>query len=569
MSKNFYRAFLSISFLFSSFVFPIYSQITKADSSRLRTYNVQHYIIRTSFDRNEKTIFGETTVQLKPLMDNFKTVELDAAEMDFESVQMETDNKSLDFKTSGEKIIVSLDKAYSPEDLISIRFKYSAKPKKGVYFVDELREDGRVERPRQIWTQGEAQEIHHWFPSYDFPDDKATTEQFITVAKDEIAVANGEPLETTNNSNGTKTFHFKMPVPHSVYLTSFVVGKYSKVSDSYKNIPLGFYVYPGKEAVARKAFGMTKEMMRIFEELTGVDFPYNKYDQTIVANFQFGGMENITATTMADTEILIAEFDFGKNLTEDLVSHELAHSWFGDLVTCKNWSELWLNEGFATFMEAAYREKMYGRADYLRKIREDAEQYIISETVNKNSHGLFFAAARGDEDLFNQANASIAYQKGGAVIHTLRETVGTENFWKAINIYLNRHKFENVESGDLQRAMEEVSGMDLDWFFRQWVYQAGYPKLSVKQIYSPRKKILNLVISQIQKPSNVIPSIFRLPAEIEIVTAKGRKTEKIEIKNRVENISVKLDAKPSKIILDRENKIPLKAVKYQNLIATK
>lgn len=569
MSKNFYPVLLFVSFLFSFFVYPIYCQIPNANSTRLKTFDVQHYIIRTSFDRSGKIVFGETTVQLKPLTDNFKTVELDASEMNFESVQLETENKSLTFKTSDEKIIVSLDKAYSVADLISLRFKYSAKPKKGVYFVDELRENGQVERPGQIWTQGEAEEAHHWFPSYDFPDDKATSEQFITVLKDEVAIANGELLETINNPNGTKTFHFKMPVSHSVYLTSFVVGKYSKVSDSYKNIPLGFYVYPGKEAVARKAFGTTKEMMRVFEELTGVNFPFNKYDQTIVANFQFGGMENITATTMADTEILIAEFDFGKNLTEDLVSHELAHSWFGNLVTCKNWSELWLNEGFATFMEAAYREKIYGRPDYMRKIRENAEQYITSEALNKNPHGLFFAAARGDDELFNQNNAPITYQKGSAVIHTLRETVGSENFWKAINIYLNRNKFDNVETGDLQKAMEEVSRMNLDWFFQQWVYQAGYPKIKIKQVYNSRKKVLNLLISQIQKPGNVIPPVFRLPAEIEITTAKGKKTEKIEVKNRVESISVKMDAKPSKVIFDPQNKIPLKLVKYQNLIVTK
>ena len=377
---------------------------------------------------------------------------------------------------------------------ISVRFKYSTKPKKGIYFVDALTENGKITRAAQIWTQGEAEEAHFWFPSYDFPDDKATTEQFITVEKDETAIGNGELIETNENTNGTKTFHYKMSVPHSSYLVSFVVGTYAKVSDKYKNIPLGFYVYPDKTSIVPDAYGKTKDMMRVYEQLTGVDFPYNKYDQTIVADFNFGGMENITATTMADTEIFFADMGFAKGGVEDLVSHELAHSWFGDLVTCKNWSNLWLNEGFATFMEAAYREKMYGRADYLQKIREDAAQFIIDDAISKNRHGLFNTTAKPDDSLFD----TTTYQKGGAVIHTLRETVGTENFWKAINTYLNEHKFQNVETADLQKAMEDTSGMNLNQFFKQWIYGAGYPKLSVKQSYNPATKILNLTVSQTQ-----------------------------------------------------------------------
>src|SRR4029079_11279931 len=179
-------------------------------------------------------------------------------------------------------------------------------------------------------------------------------------------------LGKTENADGTETWHYKMPVPHSTYLISFVIGNYLKVEDRYKDIPLSFYVYPEMEAPARHAFGDTKRMIGVYEELTGVPFPYNKYDQTIVAEFQFGGMENITATTMADTEIFLADVDlFREGIVVDLVSHELAHSWFGDLVTCRNWAELWLNEGFATYMEAAYREKVNGRDDYIKAIRSD------------------------------------------------------------------------------------------------------------------------------------------------------------------------------------------------------
>jgi len=233
------------------------------------------------------------------------------------------------------------------------------------------------------------------------------------------------------------------------------------------------------------------------------------------------------------------------------------------MVTCRNWAELWLNEGFATYMEAAYREKMYGREDYLRKVKEDATQFMIDDSVNRNRHGLFNQLARPDDSIFD----TTTYQKGGAVIHTLRETVGTENFWKAINIYLNRHKFQNVETPDLQKAMEETSAMKLDWFFSQWIYGAGFPKLEVKQNYNPRTKILNLSISQVQKADKTTASAFILPMEVEITTATGTKTEKIEVKKRVENFSIKLDGKPTGTILDKNEQIPLKLVKYERLTA--
>ncbi len=551
-----YRPIVTL-LLFLLLICSISAQTSKPNFNRARTFDIQHYILRVSFDRANKIVFGDTIVRLKPLNDNFKEIELDAADMKFESVKLESETKDLQYRLSGEKIYISLDKNYAPNDLISIRFKYSVKPSKGIYFVKADVEDGKVVHPAQIWTQGEAEEAHYWFPSYDFPDDKATSEQFITVEKDETAIANGEGLGTTENADGTKTFHYKMAVPHSTYLTSFVVGKYSKISDSYNTIPLGFYLYPGKESFAQKSFGKTKEMMRIFEELTRINFPYNKYDQTVVANFTFGGMENITATTMADTEI----FTNPPQIVEDLVSHELAHSWFGNLVTCRNWAELWLNEGFATYMEAAYREKKYGRADYLRKIRESAEQFFVNETISQNRHGLYNLLARPDDSIFD----TTTYQKGGAVIHTLRETIGTENFWKAVNLYLTRHKFQNVESSDLQKAMEEVSGKDLNWFFAQWVYAAGYPKLNVKQVYNPKTRRLDLTVMQTQNLDKITPEAFILPMEVEITTAKGKKTERIEIKKRTEIFSLKVDDKPTKIVFDKDEKIPLKSVKIQPL----
>lgn len=553
---------------FHSLVFAIFSislahfadaQPVKQNFNRIRTFDAQHYLIRTSFDRKNKIIFGETTVSLKPLKNGFNTVELDAAGLDFESVKLEPRGADLKFETRGDKIIIALGKSFSPKDLIKIRLKYSAKPKKGVYFVNARSDGAALLHEAQIWTQGEAEESRFWFPSYDFPDDKATTEQFLTVEQDETAISNGELTETLQNADGTKTFHFKMPLPHSVYLTSFIIGKYVKFTDSYKTVPLAVYLYPGKEFLYNQAFSNTKEMLRIYEELTGIAYPFNKYEQTIVGQFKLGGMENITATTLSDRDIFYS--DRNLRLVEDIISHEISHSWFGNLVTCRNWAELWLNEGFATFMEAAFREKKYGRDDYLQKIREDRDVYFAEESQISRKHGLFNQLARPDDSIFD----AVTYQKGSAVVHTLRETVGDNVFWKAVNVYLTRHKLANVETPDLQKVFEEVSKKDLNWFFAQWIYGAGYPRLDVRYRYNPETKMINFIVSQTQKTEDNTPAAFILPMEIEIRTANGTVNEKITITKREETFSLNVPDAPTRVAFDKDLKIPLKSLKMQKI----
>ncbi len=527
-------------------------------------FDVQNYTIRASFDRVKKKVFGDTTVSVKSLKPFFTTVELDAVDLDFESVKLESAGTELKYRLAPGKVIVMLDRGYSPDETVSIRFKYSANPKKGVYFVDAASGDSEVNHSAQIWSQGEAEEARHWFPSWDFPSDKATTEEYITADKDETVIGNGELLGKEDTADGKTTWHYKMPVPHSTYLVSFVIGKYVRVDDKYKDIPLGFYVYPGKEQTARNAFGTTKDMIAAYEDLTGVPFPYNKYDQTIVAKFQFGGMENITATTMADSEIFFGDFEFGKSTVVDLVSHELAHSWFGDLVTCRNWAELWLNEGFATYMEAAYRERKFGREDYERKVQLDADEFLGNDSTTKTRHGLFNLRAGDPDKLFD--TSAVTYNKGGVVIHMLREQVGTENFWRAINAYLNKHKFANAGSEDLRAEMEAASGQDLAWFFDQWVYHSGAPRLAITSRYSAAKKAITVTITQTQKADALVPAAFRLPLQFEVDTASGEVNKDIEVTKRTETFTLKVKAKPTLVKLVPDFKTPAKTVKVAKIV---
>jgi aminopeptidase N len=549
MKKIFIFVVLVVSLYLSIFPQPI------DKISRQRTYDVEHYLIKTKFDAKKSTIFGETTITLKPLSNDFKILELDAANLKFSTVKL-VDSKELQHQVLGDKIIVSLDRNYAANEQMSIQFVYSAKPKKGIYFVSESKQKWNP-HSAQIWTHNEPEEAHYWFPNYDFPDDKATSEQFITAQDDEDVISNGELIEKVNNADSTTTWHFKTNFVHSTYLTSFVIGKYKKFEDKYRNVPLGFYLYPSQTKLFDNAFGNTKNIFKVFEDLLKSDFPFNKYDQTVVADFKFGGMENVTATTLSDNEVAFAEFDFGQDAVTDLVSHEISHSWFGNLVTCKNWSELWLNEGFATFMEAAYREQAFGREDYLRKIREDSRSYFGFESSKKIKQSLYNPRAKPDDSLFSV----VTYQKGGVVIHMLRDEVGDEVFWNGLQKYLQKHKFGNVETKDLQNAFEESSSKNLDWFFKQWVYNVGYPILKVGQQYSISKKVLKLNVEQTQLDAN----IFRLPTEIKITTKTGIVYEKLNINKRKEIFTIKLESEPISVAFDYQEKIPLKRLSIGKL----
>jgi len=533
----------------------------KVGPDRPRNYDVKNYTIRVSFDRAKKIVYGDTIVELTPLAAPLISIDLDAVGLKFSKVTLSHGETPLTYRLGERQISVKLDRSYSSGENVSLRFSYSiTDPKKGIYFIDAEKAVNKFQHPAQIWTQNEPEDARYWFPSFDFPSDKATSDEYITVQKGEVAVGNGRLIDDAQNADGTITYHYRMNVPHSTYLTSFVAGDFVKLSDKYKDVPLAFYAYSDRRRVAGIAFSRTKDMMSDFETLTGIPFPFEKYDQTMVAGFQdFDGMENVTATTLADTSILFAEYPFGKPIVENLVSHELAHSWFGNMVTCKNWSELWLNEGFATFMEATFREKAYGRANYLQKLIEDRDEFITDDAVGKYHHPLRNLSAQADNSLFD----ATTYQKGGVVLHMLRETVGDAAFWKGVNIYLTNHKFGNVESADLQHAMEEASGQKLQVFFDQWVYAAGYPKLEVTWLNESSTNTVKITVNQVQKDDGETPAAFQFPLEATLSTESGATVHALNITKRTETFSLKVSEPVKKIEIDKSEKILLKSVKLK------
>ena len=551
-----------VAILYGATIF-VHGQVS-AEFDRTHDFDVLHYSIRVDFDRSKNQVIGDTTISFKPMRADFRRLELDAVGLVIKSVSLESSGKALTYQSRPGTLAVTLDRAYSSADNVTIRVIYTATPKKGVYFVDASAPNDENKHSAQIWTQGEPDEARHWFPSFDFPSDKATTEEFITADPEDTVIGNGEFIGKVPTPNGKITWHYKMPIAHSTYLVSFVIGKYVKIEDKYRNVPLAYYVYPGREYLADKAFSGTKKMMSVFESATGIDYPYYKYDQTIVAKFAFGGMENITATTLFDQDVLLVDLPFARDIVGDLVSHELAHSWFGDLVTCKNWAELWLNEGFATYMEAVYRENAFGRENYLEKIRTDTAEFLVHDLVTRRRHGLYNRRAGEVDKLFDVS--AVTYNKGSVVLHMLREQIGSESFWKGVNAYLQKLKFGNATSEDLKAAMESASGQDLGWFFDQWVYHSGAPKLNVSSVYSVKSKSITITIAQTQRADVLVPSVFRIPLDITVDTKAGKVVKSLEMTTRSTTVIVPLSGEPNSVALYPDEKAPLRSAKISKIV---
>jgi aminopeptidase N len=549
--------------LLLSFLFPFLllsgplSAFSISDPNRQRDIDVVNYEISVDFDRSRKLVFGDTTVTFKALRNGLGELKLDSVGIKYERITLARSDEPLPFRLSNGNISVRLPNPLIAGAELAVRFRYVAQPLKGVYFVDEgTFQLGGLQRGHssQIWTQGQPEEARHWIPSYDFPDDKATTTMTIRTRANETAVSNGRYLGARINIDGTISHSFRMDQPFSTYLISFVVGDFTKTDFKHGDLPLSVYRYPSAATAGQKVFERTIDMLRIFEEMFGLPYPFNKYDQVIVAKFVAGGMENITATTLSDESIHKSFSPMGEFAAEDLIAHEVAHAWFGNLVTCRNWAELWLNEGFATFLEAAYRERMYGTGQYRMKIETDAAVYMLAEKRMKKKRGLYNENAKGDDSIFDQ----VTYQKGGVVIHMLRRLVGEDAFWRALNIYLKRHSFGNVQSADLRRVFEETSGRDLGWFFDQWVYGSGYPTIRLNQTIDRANGILSLNFTQLRSSNRRQPAVFRLRMKVRTVNDDGGSEDhEIYLRRRSETVSVKITPKFKELIIDPTGDVPL------------
>jgi aminopeptidase N len=507
---------------------------------RPRPFGVRHLSLDVSLDVANKAIDAVATLDVERIDDAATEIALDAVSFDIASVTFVDKRTSpAKFVYDGNTLRVSIPREWRTA---RIRVTYRATPKRGLYFLEP---DAHVQdRPRQVWTQCQDEDARHWFPCHDKPHLKMTFELLARVPKGWSCLSNGELVRRDDKPNAKAwQYHWRMADPLPSYLVTLVAGEFSEIDGGKAaGVPVTYLVPKGREADGRRSFRRTPEMIAHFGKLLGVPYPWNKYAQVVVADFIFGGMENTTATTLYQ-HTLIDERAAIDITSDDLIAHELAHQWFGDYVTCRDWSHGWLNEGFATFFEHIDVEHHLGRDEYDYAIRSDLEAYF-GEANGRYRRAIVCQDYEAPIDVFDRH----LYQKGALVLHMLRTMLGDDVFWRSVNAYLTRHARSIVETRDLMRALEDVSGRGLEQFFEQWVYRPGHPELEVKVDYED--SVLSVTVKQVQKIDKDSPAIV-FSFTFEVVHEKGkpvRHTRRVE--RATDTFSVPCKERPSFVVVD-------------------
>ncbi len=512
---------------------------------RSRPFAIDHVALDVALDVPKKSIRATATLDARRVDPAAGELELDAVGFDVSAVTL--DGKSVAYVYDGRTLRVAVDLR---KGAVRVGVTYRATPRRGLYFLEP--DEYYPDRPRQVWSQCQEEDARHWIPCHDSPGMKATTEIVAHVPPGWYALSNGALVSKDEPREGAWTYHWKMDEPHSSYLVTLVAGEFARIEDSVRvgdrDVPVVYLVPRGREDDGRRAFARTPEMIRHFGEVTGVPYPWNKYAQVVVSDFIFGGMENTTATTMYE-HVLFDERASLDVSSDDLVAHELAHQWFGDYVTCRAWYEGWLNEGFATFFEHVWREKRLGRDEYAYGLKADLEVYL-AEAHDRYRRAIACQDYDAPLDLFDRH----LYEKAGLVLHSLRVELGDALFWRGVHAYLTGHAHGVVETRDLQRAMEEVSGRSLGRAFEQWVYRPGHPEVEVAVAWSDGA--LTVDAKQTQSIADGVPAVFELPLDLDLADADGKVERRtVRMTDRQQSFALPTSARPSFVVVDPEARV--------------
>ena len=517
-----------------------------------RLVDVEHIKLEITVDLQAKILRGTCTTDFRAVAPDATKLTFDAVDLVVEEV-FDASGAELRFDQSPSKVVVYLRQAVVPGERDQVVFKYHVtEPRAGLYFISP--DKNYPDRPWQLWTQGQDQDNRYWIPCHDAPNEKAATEMVVTVDERYTAISNGKLLNVAHDKNGkTKTFHWKQTIPHASYLMTLCVGEFVEINESWKSsrgdeIPVTYYTLMGRERETKLSFGKTPKMLEFFSKKIGIDYPFEKYAQVVAWDFIYGGMENTSATTQTEYTLHpdSIELDYS---SEPLVAHELAHQWFGDLLTCKEWSHAWLNEGFATYFESLWMESEHGKDEFLYEVFTNEKTYK-TEDSGAYRRPIVTNVYLSPSDIFDRH----LYEKGARVLHMLHRLVGDELWWKAINRYVTAHFAKTVETVDLRRAFEETTGLALTWFFEQWIFKAGHPDIKASYEWVDEKKQAKLTITQKQKTDDLIP-LFRLPLKFKIATSVGEVVHEFEVREAEETFWFSCSEKPAFVSLNPENTI--------------
>lgn len=474
---------------------------------------LKHTKLKVNFDYPKEQMNGEEWLTASPYFYPSDSLVLNAKGMLIHEVAIDKGESRVPLKYNYKNNIltINLDKIYNRNQDYTVYIRYTARPNvveqegspaKGLYFINPQSTD--KDHPSQIWTDGESEYSSAWFPTIDKPNQKTTQEIYMTVPDKYITLSNGVLKESRKESGDMRTDHWVMDKRHSVYLFFMGVGEYTVVKDQWRNIPIDYYMEKEYEPYAKQIYGNTPEMMEFFSKKLNYDYPWAKYSQISGRDYTSVAMENTTAT-LHSTEVLQKPGQLiDENKWEEYIAHELFHHWFGDLVTTESWSNLTLNESFANYSEYLWNEYKYGKDQGDYHLMANVNRYLNSPSdFNKD---LVRFSYDSPEDVFDV----VSYQKGGGILHMLRNYLGDEAFFAGMSDFLKTYEYKNAEAHQLRLSFEKVSGKDLNWFFNQWYYGSGNPKLNYSYTFEPVKKQVEVAINQSQEKP------FEFPLAIDV-----------------------------------------------------
>lgn len=496
-----------------------------------RPFDALHVFLDLDVDLRRKTLSGSCVTTVRARRAGVRRLDFDAVGLKVSKVL--ADGRPVRFRHLDGKVAVRLPKDLPERGEARVEFRYRVTdPEAGLHFV---------RKPEQMWSQSQPEDARRWFPCHDAPHAKVTSEVRARVPAGLRALSNGVLVDKAKDG-GREVWHWKMDRPHSIYLITLVVGRFSEIEEDQDGTPVVFYCEPGREADARRGFGKTAKALQFFSEKTGVRYPYPRYAQVAVAEYP-GGMEHTTCTTQTDACLIDARAALDHDL-DLLVAHELAHQWFGDLVTCAEWPHAWLNEGFATYFEVLFQEHDKGRDEALYELLGNARAYF-DEDSRRYRRAIVCRTYMDPWTIFDRH----LYEKGSWVLHMLKRELGDELWWKAVGHYLRKHKDSSVQTQDLVLAIEEATGRNLQGFFDQWVYRSGHPVLRARWSYDEGQRRGSLWLMQTQGIDEAHPA-FRFRLHVRVTGRGWTRDFHEDVKDKEHRFSWKLPGAPLDVEID-------------------
>jgi aminopeptidase N len=504
-------------------------------------------VIRVHFDFARGIVYGEETATVRARR-AVNALPFDSVGIHYTSVTVNGQPAQVAFDPAQERILVHVANTTVAGTRMAVTFRYWSQPQRGVYFIRPDHAYPNVSP--EIWTQGETTDNRRWFPTWDEPNDKTPNELIITVPSSWMAIANGT-LRSRTVRGASATWDWVSPHPKSTYLIAFAAGAFSELRNRLGTLDVDSYVPPQDAAHNDVCFRDTPRMIAYYQQVTGFKYPFAKYDQVAVERFTFGGMENASVTILTDSALHPAVEDVERNC-DHLVSHELAQQWFGDDVTMADWSNEWINEGFATYFDELWTGHHEGEAafEYTRHRGEEAffgeaQRYLRPIVDYRYNEAL---------DLFDVSG----HERAAAVLHMLRYVVGDKRFFAALHSYLAEYQYRNADTTEFFASIERFLHDDLGWFESEWFHRASYPHYVVSDAYNSSSRTLNLTIRQ----ENPDGKPFRMPVAIEVYANGAMKRVRPWIDRNEQTVSIGGIASAPKMILFDPNENLLRELTF-------